>query len=404
MRTSIITVGNEIMTGDIIDLNSPFLASEMTKLGYSISSISSVGDNESLISKQVLNAFENSDVIFVVGGIGPTEDDVTMSAVACAVEKELIYDSDMYVRLKAIFERMNRIMTDNNIKQAYKINGSRVILNDNGTACGSRVDYNGKVVYVLPGPPFEMKQMFNKLKDELYSDTVVKSITFKCIGIGESALETMISDIISSDEIEYGIYANKQYVDIKITVRNFSEDVVDKTLMGFEEVIMNRIGENVYSKDKDIVNVIVDILKQKNKTIAIAESCSGGMLSSMFVDVAGSSKVLNEAVVTYSNESKNKRLGVSFELLNKYGAVSEEVAKSMSKGVCEALNSDLGVAITGVAGPGGGSDLKPVGLVYICVYFEDEYFVKKLMLNGDRNMVRKLAVMNCLQLIYNVIK
>lgn len=404
MNVSIITVGNEIVTGDIVDLNSPFLAKELNEMGHMVKSINSVGDDASLISKQVLLSLDSSDIVFVAGGIGPTADDVTVSSIASALGLELLYDKVMFERLKGIFERMNRTMTDNNIKQAYKIVGSEVIINENGTASGSKIVFGEKIIYILPGPPFELQNMFYSIKDQLKSDLVIKSIMFRCLGIGESALETKISDIISSDKIEYGIYANKQYVDIKITAKNIDEKEVEKILSEYEELILNRISEFVYSRDKSIVEVIIDNLKQKNKTIAIAESCSGGMLTSMFVDIAGSSQVLNEAVVTYSNESKNKRLGVSNEELDKYGAVSEEVAKSMAEGVCEALNSDLGVSITGIAGPGGGSSEKPVGLVYICVYYDGVHHAQKLELAGDRTRVRSLAVLNCLALIYDVIK
>lgn len=402
MRASVITVGNEIITGDIVDSNSKFLCGELNKLGYEIYNVISVGDSSNAIIDNIKQTLVNVDMLFITGGLGPTIDDITLECVAKALDKSLIFDNDILLNIQNRFNKLGRNMTQNNRKQAYKIEDSLVIDNNYGTASGSMISVNNKKIFVFPGPPFELKMMFESIRNYLQTENVIKSILIRCIGIGESSLETKITDIISTDEIDYGIYANKQYVDVKITAKNISESIVDSLLLKYQKLLINRLGSYVYALDKNIVEVIIDILKRKNETIAIAESCSGGMLTSMFVNVDGVSHVLTEGVVTYSNQSKVTRLGVHNESLLKYGAVSEQVAREMASGVALNLNSDLGVSITGIAGES--VENNPTGLVYIGLSYRNKSFVKKLNLTGNRNTIRSLSCLNALEMIYDIIK
>lgn len=404
-KISIITVGSEIINGEILDTNSQYLCRELTNLGYNTCVIASVGDNIEDIKNELKHVVNVSDIIFICGGLGPTKDDVTKEAVAEFVEKNLVMDVDSLETIKDRFKKANRIMTDNNLKQAYKIEGSNVIDNQNGTAPGYFLRFNDTEIYILPGPPFELTQMFqNDIKHRLpESKQFVSSKVYKCLGLGESALESKIAAVLVNDDIEYGIYANREFVDIKITSRTFNRDDSLKVIEEYDLKIMQHIGEYVYSNTNNIEKTILDLLEQRSEKIAIAESCTGGMLTSRFVDVEGSSSVLLEGVVTYSNESKIKRLNVSSETLTNFGAVSEGTCKEMAEGVTKALGADIGVAITGIAGPGGGTVDKPVGLVYISVYYNGVCKIQSYNFKGTREYIRRCASNSALSLIYNAI-
>lgn len=289
-------------------------------------------------------------------------------------------------------------MTVNNEKQAYRVAGSEVIVNNFGTASGTKIKEDGKLIYIFPGPPTELKAMFESVKNEFETDEVIKSIRFRCIGIGESSLETQIIDVIDTNEVEYGIYANKQLVDVKLTLKANNESVADEILSKYNQLVSNKIAEHIYSNGESLVEVIINYLRNNNETIALAESCTGGMLASMFVDISGASDVFSEGIVCYTNESKISRLGVSEKTLNEFTAVSSEVALEMSNGVCQNLKTNLGVGITGYAG---GDDS---GLVYISVCYNAQHQVKKFKIEGDRSRVRYLACLNALEMIYNIIK
>ncbi len=401
MKVSVLTIGEEIITGDIVDSNSAFLCKELTALGHNVNTAISVGDSKSVISETVLMLLKNCDILFVTGGLGPTIDDITAESVAKALGRNLVYEESIFKMIEARFLSRNLVMSENNKKQAYKIENSFVIENEYGTACGSKVIDKDKIIYILPGPPFELKKMFEKLRVELQSEMIIKRNLYRCLGIGESALETKVKDIITSEEIEYGIYASKQYVDIKITVRNNNECYVDEILNKYDKMILEKIGKYIYSKNDDIVTTVVKSLIDDGLKLSVAESCTGGMLTSMIVDVAGASKVLKESVVSYSNESKVSRLGVDENTLNEYGAVSKEVAMQMAKGVSVNLASDIGIATTGIASPT--SSHKRCGLVYVCIYYKEEYFVKEFNIEGDRQTVRRQACLNAFEMLYKLI-
>ncbi len=401
MIIDIITVGDEIVSGDIVDLNSKFLAKSMRSFGHDIQVIKSVGDCKNTISSEVKRSLDSSDILFVTGGLGPTVDDITVEAVADALGRELVFDSEILEKIKARFASFSREMTDNNRKQAYKVESSTVIFNDYGTACGSKIEVDGKLIYILPGPPFELTQMFESIKEDFCSKTIIKSVMFRCLGIGESALETEIIDCIDLTEVEYGIYASKQFVDVKITASGDNEIVVDAILEKHNRAITSKISKFMYSSNQDIIEVVIDILKKRGQRIAISESCTGGMLTSMFVGYSGVSSVLNEGIVTYSNESKINRLGVEQLLLKKHGAVSSEVASQMAENVCKCLGSNIGVSITGVAGPG--FAFKPAGTVYIGIHYNENTIVRKYEFEGNREAVRTRSCLTALELIYKVL-
>ncbi len=406
MKVSIINIGNELLNGMILNTNAKFLSESLTDIGFKVVTVKSIGDEEESLSKEFLFSLENCDVVIVTGGLGPTIDDITKEVIANSLNRELIFDVDVMAKIEELFAKRNYVMTSNNKKQAYKIEGSTVINNNMGTAPGLRLSHNDKIIYILPGPPKELKNMFeNNVKKELLTLTnnMIYSKMFRCVGIGESRLESLISNIIDND-IEYGIYANDSLVDIKLSINTSDENYALNTLLKYETRINEVIKDYMYSDGANLEQVVLDKLSEKNITLSMAESCTGGLLASTVVSVSGASKVLNESIVCYSNLSKINRLNVDESIINKYGAVSKECAEQMAKGVANTLNSDIGIAITGIAGPGGESDLKPVGLVYISTYYNGSIQTNEFMLNGDRDMIRKRATINALKMINDLVK
>ncbi|MBW6411478.1 competence/damage-inducible protein A [Clostridium weizhouense] len=404
MRVEIIAVGTEILLGDIINSNAQYLAKQLALLGLDMYNQQVVGDNEERILKAFDDAFKRSDIVITTGGIGPTKDDMTKEVAAKYFNKKLIAHEESIEKIKRYFKTMGKEMPESNLKQGLYPENSIVIENNNGTAPGTIIEENNKIMIIMPGPPNEMKPMFeNSVMPYLKakSDTTLVSRTIKIIGIGESSVAEKIQDLIDKQtNPTIAPYAKEGEVTLRVTAKAGNENKALKLIEPVIKEIQDRLGENIYTiGEEPIEEVVSKMLIDKKLTISTAESCTGGMIAAKLVSYPGVSEVFLEGCVTYSNEAKHSRLNVSTDTLDKYGAVSYETAKEMAEGVAKTSNTDVSIVTTGVAGPGGGTDEKPVGLVYIGLYIKGKVSVEKHIFKGDRNKVRTQATIRGLDMV-----
>jgi len=395
MKAEIIAVGSELILGSTLNTNSQYLTKRLSEIGIDVLYHTTLKDNRDQLKEVIDIGLKRADLLIFTGGLGPTGDDFTKEVVSEALGLELVLDNSIEDDIRSYFNKTNKVMTPNNIKQAYIPEGSKPIKNDLGNAPGIFIEKDGKTVVLLPGPPREMKHMFDKYVMPLIKqDYIIKVVTLKTIGIGESNLETIIKDIIEeNDNPTVATYAGDGLVDIKIVARGDNESEVMKLLEETVAKIKDRIGESIYSyNDEGIEEVVFKILKEKNYKIAFAESCTGGLVSSRFTQIPGVSEVFDRGIVTYSNMSKMEELNVSRLTLDRYSAVSEETALEMAKGLMDKTNVDIALSITGYAGPPSGED-EPVGLVYIGIASRDKSKVIKTRLNGDRISIQNKAAL-----------
>lgn len=407
MTVELISVGTELLLGNIVNSNAAFLSVKCAQLGFSMYYQTVVGDNPGRLSETIKKALDRSDIVIITGGLGPTQDDLTKEVLAKVLDRDLLMDQESKDKISRYFKERtaNKDMTaitDNNWKQALKIADSIVVDNKNGTAPGYIVEEDNNTIILLPGPPSEMIPMFN---NDIYpylekkQDMVFISKMVKICGIGESKAETMIIDLIEKqDNPTIAPYSKMGQVHFRITAAANSVEEANALLEPVIEEFKIRFADNIFTIDEDetLEGVVVKLLKEKKYSLTIAESCTGGLLSGAIVNVSGISDVFNEGFITYSNKSKIKYLGVNEETINKYGVVSAETAKEMAEGAAKKTGSDTALAVTGIAGPGGGSLEKPVGLVYISSYVSGKVFVKELRLKGNRKKIREQTVVNAL--------
>ncbi len=404
MKAEIITVGTEILLGDIVNTNSQFLAKELASIGVEVYYQETVGDNETRLLNLLEEAFKRSDIVITTGGLGPTNDDITKEIAAKYFNQELVFYSDIWENIKSYFEKLGLKPTENNKKQAYFPKDCIILDNPNGTAPGVILKKENKMIILLPGPPKEMIPMFNNsVKSYLQSLTDYKLVskTLRFIGIGESELEEKLIDIINSQSNPtIAPYAKENEVTLRITAKSKDDEKANDLIKSIEEKIKDRVGKYIYGyDDTTLEETVAKLLVKNNMTIAVSESCTGGMVSSKLIDYPGISQSFIEGCVTYSNEAKMNRLGVKKETLDKYGAVSSETAIEMAVGIAKNLNTNIGLSTTGVAGPGGGTDEKPVGLVYIGIYINGDVKVKKCNFSGSRDKIRNRATNEALNLL-----
>lgn len=404
MKAEIITVGTEILLGDIVNTNSQFLAKELASLGLDVYYQSTVGDNESRLMDTLNESLDRSDIIITTGGLGPTNDDITKEVAAKCFNQELVFYNNIWKDIKQYFEKIGVEPTENNKKQAYFPKDCIILNNSNGTAPGAILKKENKMIIVLPGPPKEMIPMFNnELKKHLENLTDYKLIsrTLRFFGIGESELEDKLSDIINNQtNPTIAPYAKEGEVTLRITAKSYTKDDADNLIDEVENKIKTLVGKYLYGYgETTLEETVAKLLVEKNLTIAVSESCTGGMVSSTLIDYPGISQVFMEGCVTYSNEAKMSRLGVKKETLDNFGAVSTETAIEMAKGVAMNLKTNVGLSTTGIAGPGGGTAEKPVGLVYIGLYINGKTKVKKLNLAGSREKIRVKATKEALNFL-----
>lgn len=410
MVVELICVGTELLLGNIVNTNAAFLARECAGLGLSMYHQSVVGDNEERLYDTIQTALGRSDIIILCGGLGPTQDDLTKETVAKVFDLPLIEDEHSHERIEEYFRNSQfRIITDNNWKQAQVPEGCIVVDNANGTAPGIIVEQKGKSVILLPGPPNELIPMFRQdivpyLK-KLQPETIY-SVMVKLCGVGESLVETEILDLIETQENPtIATYAKTGEVHLRVTARAADEKEAKKLIKPMVKELKKRFGSHIYAMDEEVTleESIVELLKAQNLTLTTAESCTGGMLAARLTNVSGVSEVFKQGFVTYSNRAKRKLLDVKKNTLKTYGAVSEKTAKEMAKNGAFITGSDICVSVTGLAGPGGGTEEKPVGLVYIACAYQNEVRVKEFHFKGNRNKIRQLSTVNALTLLRNCI-
>ncbi|WP_288222544.1 competence/damage-inducible protein A [uncultured Clostridium sp.] len=404
MKAELVSIGTEILLGDIVNTNAQFLAKELANLGIDVYHQCVIGDNEERILKAFKEAFDRCDIIITTGGLGPTQDDLTKELGAKYFNKKMILHEPSLEWIKKYLDIKDNEVLEANKNQAYFPEGAIILPNENGTAPGAIISENNKTLIILPGPPKEMKAMFTnhvyKYLSQLTKE-IIKSKTLRIFGIGESLMAKKINDIIeNSMNPTVAPYAKEYEVTLRITSKEKSEEKCDALIKSKCDEIKNIIGEYIYGEgETSLETVVSELLCKKNLSISTAESCTGGMIAATLISYPGISEVFKEGVVTYSNESKIRRLGVKEETLKKFGAVSEEIAREMVEGVAKNLNTDIAISTTGIAGPGGGTEEKPVGLVYVGIYIKGKTIVEKLNLTGDRESIRKKATLNSLNLL-----
>jgi len=410
MVVELISVGTEILLGNIVNTNAAFLAERVAMLGLSLYYQVTVGDNEERLSEAITTALSRSDIVLLSGGLGPTKDDLTKEAAAKVMNRNLVEDPHSKSMIEHYFKEIQaKKITDNNWKQAMIPEGAIVLDNPNGTAPGIIIEENDKAVILLPGPPNELIPLFNeqvapylkKLEpDVIYSEMV------KLCGVGESAIETAISDMIDSQSNPtIAPYAKTGEVHLRITAKAGDEKEAKKRIAPVVAELSKRFQKHIYTIEDSISfeDHIVCILKKNNYTIATAESCTGGMLSARLVNVSGISEVFKQGFITYSNEAKIQQLNVQKSTLEQAGAVSRETAYEMALGAAGVTGCSTTLSITGIAGPEGGTFEKPVGLVYIGCCIKGKVTVKEFHFHGNREKIREYAVISALVLLRDCI-
>ncbi len=404
MRAEILAVGTELLMGQIVNTNAQYISSKLPEAGVGVYYHSVVGDNPDRLEDSLKLALERCDIVITTGGLGPTQDDLTKETISRVCGKKLVIHEESLNKIKDYFSRLGRQMTPNNEKQAYMPEGCIVLKNKNGTAPGCIIEMGEKVVVMLPGPPIEMKPMFLDYVMPYFKnkgDYSLESVILRIFGIGESAMETKIIDLIDGQtNPTIATYAKEGEVTIRVTASVQKGESAEQILMPVVNEIKKRTGESLYSvKDETLDSVAAGLLLKNNITIATAESCTGGLISEMLTDIPGISRVFMGGAVTYSNEAKMEYLGVQEQTLQAHGAVSRETAAEMAEGIRKRLKTDIGISVTGIAGPGGGTAEKPVGLVYIGLSGDSGTIVKELRLSGNRKKVRTITALNVFDLI-----
>ena len=407
VSAEIVTVGTELLLGHIIDTNSAFISNKLAELGINVYFKTAVGDNDERLMEALKLAAKRADIIIVTGGLGPTVDDITKNSVVKLLNRNLILNERVLEKIKSFFEKRKIRMPQNNVSQALVPSGATIIENNNGTAPGLILKSDDEKIFILmPGVPREMVQMMDEtvipyLKDTFSIEGIIKSRTIKSFGLGESTIDEKIEDLFRySTNPTIALLASHTEVKVRLTSSAKDLATAEEAIARVENEIKKRLGDNVFGVDNETMegNVAV-LLTMKRLTLSVAESCTGGLIASFITSVPGSSVFFRFGAVTYSNEAKTDILKVPEQALNMFGAVSKQVAEEMALGVKKAGKSELGLALTGVAGPGGGTDEKPIGLVYIALSSETEVAVKEYRFTGDRIKIQEQAARTALDML-----
>jgi nicotinamide-nucleotide amidase len=407
MNAHIITIGDEILIGQTINTNAAFIGEKLSAVQVNVRKTSTVPDDEEEILKEFKSCLNENDLVIVTGGLGPTHDDITRTCVVKFFHTELIRSDEVLDDVKNFFNKRGRKLTKVNEDQALVPKGASVIRNEVGTAPGIWIEKDNKIFVVMPGVPFEMKAMMNnyvipKLNEKsINKESFVKRGNLLTTGIPESMLFERLGDL---DELLNGAklaFLPSQFgVKLRVTVTEKNEETASNKLSGIEQKIRNKVGRFIYSQqDEPLENVVARMLFERGLTLAVAESCTGGLISTMLTNISGSSKFYERGIISYSNASKVEILKVSEDTIAQNGAVSLEVARQMAEGIKSISGTDLGLAITGIMGPTGGSSEKPVGLAYIGVCDDKVCTAKKFQFGDDRLLNKQRAAQAALDMI-----
>lgn len=405
MTVELICVGTEILMGNIVNTNAAYMAQKCAMLGLSMYYQSVVGDNPERLKALLVQAGDRSDLVILCGGLGPTQDDLTKETAAAVMGRKLVEDSRARQEIVNHLTNLNITITENNWKQAMVPEDSIVLYNRNGTAPGIIMEGEKTTMILLPGPPGELIPMF---ETQVYpylrgrQPEVICSRMVKVCGVGESLAETRILDLIEGQtNPTIATYAKTGEVHIRISAKAATQEEANRLIDPVEEELYRRFGKKIFTdaEEETLEASIAKLLIRQGLTVATAESCTGGLLGGRLVNVPGVSEVFREGYITYSNEAKEKLLGVSHETLSQWGAVSSQTAEEMARGAAAMAGASIGIGITGVAGPDGGTKEKPVGLVYIGCCCNGRVTVEKFCFQGNREKVRQSAVANALRML-----
>ncbi len=407
----ILCIGTELLIGDIVNTNAAFISKRLALLGINQYYQACVGDNPARMMAAVKGALSRCDMLITSGGLGPTYDDLTKETVSQALDRELVLHEHTLERIRGDFRRRGSEMTENNLKQAMVPRGAIVFDNDWGTAPGIAVEdeESGKVVIMLPGPPRELEPMFDTYVMPFlrkYATEILVSRNVNITGLGESTVEARLRPLMESAlNPTVAPYCKEGEVRLRVTAKTTDyEEGVRMCDQMIERIRATDIGPYIYGIDTDLEHAVVDTLREHGLTLGTAESCTGGQIASRITDVAGCSDVFIGGIVAYANDVKVNVLGVSPETLKNYGAVSEETAREMALGAIERLGCSVGLATTGIAGPGGGTPAKPVGLVYVACAYNGGVTVDRLMLSGTREHIRRLTSNRALKMALEAVR
>jgi nicotinamide-nucleotide amidase len=406
VRAEIVSVGTELLLGDIVDTNAAHLSRALSEIGVSVYRRTTVGDNHERLLHALRTALADSDAVITIGGLGPTDDDITRETLAEAMGDTLRHDDEIARRLKALFRLRKMPLLASNLKQAMVPTDGRALDNPNGTAPGLLFEKDGKIGIALPGPPNEFTPMVeNHVIPYLREKTggaAIRSRTVRICGMGESLVEDKVKDLMAGSNPTVAPYAKLGEVHIRVTARADSPDSALSIAAEMTERVAKRLGSVVYGYDDETLEAaVVRLLRERGKTVATAESCTGGMLAARLTEVPGSSDVFPGGAITYSNAAKSDLISVPSDLIKEYGAVSGVVAESMGVGVKRRFGSDYGIGITGIAGPGGATPGKPVGLVYIALADSEGAQAAESHFTGRRHVIRYRSTQTALVMLRN---
>ena len=408
MIVEIVSTGTELLLGQIVNTNAAYLARKLNSLGFHVLYQSTVGDNRERMTQVLATALARADIVITSGGLGPTQGDITKEVSAGLLNKPLILHEPSLERIRCFFRQRNLPMPDNNVRQAMVPEGAIVVDNERGTAPGVILEEGEKTIIHLPGPPHELELMFERsivpyLIRRFGEQGIIVSRVLRTYGIGESTLEEKIRDfILNQSNPTIALLARNGEIHVRLTAKGASAMEANELIMRLENQLRQYIDQYIFGVDEESLEIVVGrLLQEKGMTLALAESCTGGLVSSRITDVPGSSVYLTGAIVCYSNQIKIDSVGVPAEILERYGAVSKETACYMAQGIRGKFKTDLGVGITGIAGPGGATATKPVGLVYIAVDGPAGCDCQEYRFFGERTGIKHrtaLAALNQLRL------
>ncbi len=405
LNAEIIAIGSEMLTPFRVDTNSLWLTEQLNAIGVEVRLKTIVGDDEGRLEEAIGDALRRSEIVISTGGLGPTEDDVTRQVFARVLKRRLVLHHPTLEKIRARFAKRGIPMPAINERQAMMLEGSMLLKNDHGTAPGMLIEDGGRTAILLPGPPREMKPMYSTLVEPVLRRTVgemfILRLKLSIFGLSESRVDELAAPIYTRyTNPTTTILVKNGEIELHLTAQAKSESEAKSLLDQLGGKLEEALGDVVYSrKNESLEKVVGDNLRRRGYTVATAESCTGGLLAGRLTEVPGSSHYFNEGVITYSNEAKMARLGVPRELIEAHGAVSEEVAVAMARGIRERTKATFGVGITGIAGPGGGTEAKPVGLVWIGLADDEGAQAIRMVFPGDRHFIRVLAVNTALDML-----
>ena len=405
MRAEIVSVGTELLLGQIVDTNAAYVARVLSDLGISVFRRVTVGDNMERLLAALRDALENSDIVITIGGLGPTMDDITRDGLAAALGDTLQFDETIAEQLREFFRSRNYPLLESNLRQAMVPTQGRALANPNGTAPGLLFEVGGKIAFALPGPPNEFIPLVdNEIAPYIRQKTgnigTIRSLVLRVAGVGESMVEEKIKDLMQDANPTVAPYAKVGEVHLRVTAKADTAEAADKLIAERAALVRERLGNAIYAENDDpIEKAVVLALKERGQTVSTAESCTGGLVAQRITDIAGSSAVFAGGVVAYSNAAKTDLVSVPAELIASVGAVSAEVAQALAEGARTRFGTTYGVGVTGIAGPDGGTTEKPVGLVYIAVAYPGGCDVDKANFIGSRAIVRTRSAQTALNML-----